>query len=100
MHTEWATYINLCNEAIWPDTFDAETDCYAYWINSDLHNLKRIALIVLKSAWNEAGAERSFSVYTNITKNKQQASMSKYTKRVKQFVLWNKNIIKRVRFGC
>ncbi len=65
------------------DTFDVENDSFKYWYdNLSLPNLKHIALIVLKSDWNEAEAERSFSIYTNITNNKKQTSMSKDTKRL------------------
>jgi len=40
-----------------------------------------------------ADAERCFSVYANVTKDPQQASMVALTKELKMFVKWNKHLL-------
>ncbi len=56
VHDECAIYIKSCNDTIFPNTFDYENACL-YWIDSNLPNLQRIALIVLKSVWNDTEAQ-------------------------------------------
>ena len=51
--------------------------------------LSEIALRCLHVPTSSIEVERSFSSYSNVTKNPQQSSMSNFTKRGRNLIKWN-----------
>ncbi len=62
--TEWENYAIYCEQ----NNMDDSLTALEFWDRSELLNLRRIAIITIKSVCNEADAERSFKPYTNFPK--------------------------------
>ena len=83
-----------------PDMFDSVNDTFTYWKNNQhiYVHLYPIVYRALISVWNSADVERSFNNYGTVTCNSRQNRMSRETKKTKEMVIWNDDIISRERF--